>query len=55
MKFVKEHKCGLLEREGSEGVAVKQYLRVEEKQWYHNNGGKLHVILYCPYCGKKLD
>jgi hypothetical protein len=41
-------------------VAIEKYLVNGVVNWYHhlileNENDKLNAILYCPYCGEKLE
>ena len=57
IKFIKDHECDTLKN--VEAISVEKYNVNGNVGWFHHlyseNADELMAILYCPYCGCKLD
>ncbi|MDY5882892.1 MAG: hypothetical protein SPJ65_06225 [Roseburia sp.] len=58
IKFIKDHECDTLK--SVEAISVEKYNVNGNVDWFHhlyleNEVDKLMAIMYCPYCGCKLD
>lgn len=58
LQFLGEHECEPMQNLNN--VAIEKYLVNGVVNWYHhlileNENDKLNAILYCPYCGEKLE
>lgn len=58
IEFIKSHGCDTLKN--VEAISVEKYNVNGNVGWFHhlhpeNEADKLMAILYCPYCGCKLD
>ena len=55
LNYVRSHTCKLLENAKDKGIDVVQYEMYGKSNWYYKLGNRLNVVLYCPFCGEKLD
>lgn len=58
LQFLGEHECEPMQNLNN--VAIEKYLINGVTNWYHhlileNQNEKLNAILYCPYCGERLE
>lgn len=54
-KYVREHRCKALSKITVIGVEQIQIPGKEQDRWYLRTGNELNEILFCPYCGIKLE
>lgn len=50
----KQHLCGLLEN-GKDEITIQTLERKTGWFWIDWENRKAHQIMYCPYCGEKLE
>jgi len=52
-QYIKGHNCNLIK--GKENIAVEQYIIEGFRGWYWRQDKQMNQILFCPYCGKRLE
>lgn len=50
IKYLENHEC----IENKCDIAIEKY-QTDEPKWMFRIGHELYRILYCPYCGEKLN